>query len=127
MEGKISYVAQKTGGFKIQGNEDWLNPIKALVPVTMNLEKGSTITYTLNSEGKVSEIIPHSVDSLPTNNTIISTPVVKAPDWDAKEKRIIRQSSIKAASELVISGKVELDLMYLVADKIVEWVYSGVS
>ena len=40
----------------------------------------------------------------------------------AKQDSIIRQSSMKAAIDLVVSGKIELSDLYLQADDIVAWV-----
>ena len=40
----------------------------------------------------------------------------------AKQDSIIRQSSMKAAVDLVVSGKIELDNLYVKADEIVAWV-----
>jgi hypothetical protein len=40
----------------------------------------------------------------------------------AKQDSIIRQSSMKAAIDLVVSGKIELSNLYVQADEIVAWV-----
>lgn len=40
----------------------------------------------------------------------------------AKQDSIIRQSSMKAAIDLVVSGKIEISNLYLQADDIVAWV-----
>ena len=49
------------------------------------------------------------------------TPGVKQED-PAKQDSIIRQSSMKAAIDLVVSGKIELSNLYVQADEIVAWV-----
>jgi len=123
MEGTISLASKKTGGFTLVefGDKKWFNPIPALVPVAMNLQKGGVITYTLGDDGKVSEIITHSVDSIPQASA------AKAFDWEAKEKRIVRQSMMKAAVELAIAGKIKYEDTYIIADAMVKWVYTGES
>lgn len=49
------------------------------------------------------------------------TPGLKQED-PAKQDSIIRQSSMKAAIDLVVSGKIELSNLYVQADDIVAWV-----
>lgn len=49
------------------------------------------------------------------------TPGVKQED-PAKQDSIIKQSSMKAAIDLVVAGKIELDELYDRADAIVAWV-----
>lgn len=49
------------------------------------------------------------------------TPGVKQED-PAKQDSIIRQSSMKAAIDLVVSGKIEMSNLYVQADEIVAWV-----
>jgi hypothetical protein len=50
------------------------------------------------------------------------TPGAKRVEDPAKQDSIIRQSSMKAAIDLVVSGKIELSNLYVQADDIVAWV-----
>jgi len=125
MEGTISLASKKTGGFTLVefGDKKWFNPIPALTAVCMNLIKGEKIQYNTNEKGDVIEVI-RQTGQLPTKPIISNT---KVPDWDAKEKRIVRQSMMKAAVELAVAGKVKYEDTYLVADAMVNWVYTGES
>jgi len=45
--------------------------------------------------------------------------------WEEKDKRMARMSAIKAAVELIVADKIDLDEMFEKAEEIVDFIYNG--
>lgn len=110
MQGKIKFVA-KTGGFKIEGNDDWFNPddaLKSRILQAKDSMKGLTYEIIVNGKGKVTELkhIPDGDTSAGFSSASEETIGTASPEASGsvalthKDTLIIRQVCIKAACEL---------------------------
>lgn len=127
--GIIKYVA-KTGGVKLEGLDKWFNPPKEKVSIVKNAYhpgdeveidyRESEIIFikkvnpTVNEEAVTSEITPQGQKMLD-----------EAKNGPTKDRSIVRQTCIKAASEVFARKPtlVEDHQLFELAEKMEEWVY----
>lgn len=108
-------------------------------PIKFNGQYGTTyyIKVMLDGHDKPVEIGKKNPNSLKVGDEVFGTiiptqyqsdkfkavkPLLKPVEDPAKQDSIIRQSSMKAAIDLVVNDKIGIDDLYTVADNIVGWV-----
>ena len=97
--GKINFVA-KTGGIKLEGSDEWLNPSEKAKEYVKPELKGKTVELDLDDKGKVFSFIKEvktevKEPSKPFNKS------AEQPDWNKKDRYIRAQSASKDASIIV--------------------------
>jgi hypothetical protein len=95
VNGIVKFVA-KTGGLKLEGSEEWYNPVNELKnQVNLNL-KNQAVELSLDEKKKITSIKLIN-EPIPQEDYEM---VKKESHSDRKELLMIRQTCIKAAAEI---------------------------
>lgn len=101
MKGKINVIA-KTGGVKVEGDDNWYNPASPEVRDFLLSRKDSLLNseadLLLNTEGKIERV---SVEKKVTDNIVNNTTEEK-PAFIDREVKIIRQNVLGHATKIVM-------------------------
>lgn len=130
MKGKISVIA-KTGGIKVEGDDNWYNPASPAVKKFLLAKKddllNSEVELVLNEEGKIERVLVNSANS---EQKIPQEKITEEkPDRDC---RIIRQNVLGHSTKIVmqmyekaeetLTSKQLVDKIKEVAQELEEWV-----
>lgn len=114
-------VISKTGGIKISGSDNWINPTnEAKKDILNRLDEVKKLTNTrikLRIDNNGNYV---SIESLKEQNPITTSP--KQEVWDKKDKRFNRSVAISYAKDLVIAGIIKYSELQDEAEKIFKFI-----
>jgi len=104
--GKVNVVA-KTGGFKLEGEDAWFNPVESLkANITPDL-KGRNVKLTINEKGKVTAV---DVSEEPLKSTLASTSMKNTKVTIGAEPTI-KYQKVKVEMEFIIEYSTETEFL----------------
>lgn len=127
INGTLKVVA-KTGGLKLEETgEVWMNPTEEVKPYLKGYNKGDKVELTISDDGLVNFIKKISSEPVfqPTKN--VNQTNTANVDWDAKDRRIVKQNVLNRAVDMFIAGKIERTQILKIAETFEAWVYDELN
>jgi len=126
INGTIKVVA-KTGGIKLEETgETWMNPVEGVKQFIGSYKKGDKVELTVGDDGLIS-FIKKTLSEPVFQQKSVNQPVNTGVDWDAKDRRIVKQNVLNRAVDMFIASKIDRTQILKIAETFEAWVYDELS